>query len=183
MKRKLFILCIAFLGASIASAQEDLPTFDLAIQMPVLNLTGSVGEGAFGVGGRFGYHFSPLLYLDGELNYMPEDPSGNFGETLGLAGIRIGTEFDKIGVFAKARAGAIKFGGRSLSSRLDDRTHPALDLGGIVEFYAGRHFFARVDIGDCIIPFGNATYLSPYGPKKLGTKHHLLMEFGLGFYF
>jgi hypothetical protein len=184
MKTKLFILCIAFLGAAgIACAEEDFPTFDVAIQMPVMNLNGAVGEEPVGVGGRLGYHFSPLLILDGELDYFPENPSGNFGETLGLAGIRIGKEFDRIGVFANVRAGAINFGGGDFSLRLKDKTYPAIDLGGMIEYYSERHLFVRADLGDCIIPFGNTTFLSAYGPKRLGTKHNLLMSFGIGFYF
>jgi hypothetical protein len=152
--------------------------------LAVLDTRDSLGEKGLGVGGRFGYRLLPLFFLDGEAVHFPEDPSGNYGETLGLAGIRIGKQYDNFGVFAKLRAGAINFGGRAFHLRLSDKTHPAFDLGTTLEYYAKKGFFARLDVGDCIIPFGNTTLLSPEGQlNRLGTKHNLLMEFGFGFRF
>jgi hypothetical protein len=183
------ILCIlpflAFWEAANMAHAEDLsPRFDASFQIAVLDMREHIGEKPLGVGGRFGYGLTGLVNLDGGLVHFPEDPSGNFGETLGLAGVRIGKRFDTFGVFAKARAGAINFGGRASDLRLSDTMHPAFDLGTMLEFYAKKNFFVRLDLGDCIIPFGNTTYPSAEGqPIRLGIKHNLLMEFGLGFRF
>ena len=168
----------------IAHAQESPARYDASFQLSVLDMREDLGEKPLGVGGRFGYRLSSLLHLDGGLSYFPEDPSGNFGEVLGLGGVRVGKQFESIGVFAKARAGAIKFDGKAFSSRLSDKVHPAFDLGVMLEYYMRRSLFVRMDIGDCIIPFRDATYLSPYGETlSLGTKHYLLAEFGVGIRF
>jgi hypothetical protein len=187
MKKTLFILsCMAlFWAASMAYAQDGSLKFDVSFQLAVLDMRGPIGEKPLGLGGRFGCRFSSLLHLDGEVMYFPENPSGNFGETLVLGGIRVGREFYAVGVFAKVRAGMINFGGRDFNLRLSEKTHPAFDLGVILEYYASRHVFLRMDIGDCIIPFGGtpAPYQSIYGSKFLGTTHNFLAEFGIGFYF
>jgi hypothetical protein len=176
--------CMAlFWAASMAYAQDDSPKFDASFQLAVLDMRESIGEKPLGLGGRFGYRFSSLLHLDGEVMYFPENPSGNFGETLALGGIRAGREFYAVGVFAKARAGVINFGGGDFNSHLSEKTHPALDLGVILEYYASRHLILRMDIGDCIIPFGGTAYQSIHGLKSLDTTHNLLAEFGIGIHF
>ena len=107
MRRILFIILslILFWTTNSAFAQDDeFPKFDTTLQVSFLNLNASLGEYPVGIGGRFGYRFSSLLYLDGEALYFPENPSGNFGETLVLGGIRSGMEFYSMGLFGKARA-------------------------------------------------------------------------------
>ncbi len=185
MAKTLFILsCMAlFWAPCMAYAQDDSPKFDASFQLAVLDIREPLGEKPLGIGGRFGYRFKSLLHLDGEVMYFPENPSGNFGETLALGGIRIGMEFYSVGVFAKVRAGAINFGGGDFNYRLSEKTHPALDLGVILEYYPSRHLFFRLDIGDCIIPFGGAPYQSIHGLRSLDTTHNLLTEFGIGIHF
>ena len=175
---------IVFLAGHTAYAEDDETSFDASLQIAVLDMRGNLGEKPLGVGGRLGYQLTSLLCLDAGLVHFPEDPSGNFGETLGLGGIRIGKRYEKLGVFAKARAGGINFGGRAFNMRLSDRTHAAFDVGAMLEYYAKKNFFARLDIGDCIIPFGNTTFRSEEGQlMRLATKHNLLLELGIGFCF
>ena len=184
---KTFLFCLSFLtlfGISDAAfAQDDAPKFDGSFQLGVLRLEESVGEAPLGVGGRFGYRFSSRFFLDGEAMHFPEDPSGNFGETLVLGGIRYGKQFDKVGIYAKARAGAIHFGGSSFNWRLSEKSFPVFDVGAMLEFYPKEHFFIRLDLGDCIIPFGGAVFQGLNGPVTLETRHTLAMGFGFGFRF
>jgi len=186
MRRILFIIpsLILFWTANVVYAQdEDIPKFDVSFQVSFLNLNASLGEYPVGIGGRFGYRLSSLLYLDSEVLHFPENPSGNFGETLVLGGIRSGIEFYSVGIFGKVRAGAIHFGGRQFYSRLGDLTHPAIDLGAIFEYFHNRHFFMRMDLGDCIIPFGGISYLDADGPRNLNTTHNFWLDLGIGIRF
>jgi hypothetical protein len=186
MRRILFIMLslILFWTGNIVYAQnEEIPKFDVSFQVSFLNMNASLGEYPLGIGGRFGYRLSPLLYLDGEALHFPENPSGNFGETLVLGGIRSGLEFYSMGIFGKVRAGAIHFGGRQFDSRMDDLTHPAIDLGVIYEYFHSRHFFVRMDLSDCIIPFGGVSYLDVDGPHDLDTTHNFWLDLGIGMRF
>jgi hypothetical protein len=177
-------LIVAFGFLRIAYAGEPSLKYDASFQISVLDMREHLGEKALGVGGRFGYRLSSMMYLDGEIHYFPEDPSGNFGQILSLGGIRVGKEYESIGIFAKARAGTIRFDGKAFSLRLSDKAHPAFDLGVMLEYYTQRYLFVRMDIGDCIIPFKGTTFLSPYGETvPLGTQHNLLAEFGFGIRF
>jgi hypothetical protein len=175
---------ILFWTANVGFAQdEEIPKFDATFQLSFLNLNASLGEYPIGIGGRFGYRFSSLLYLDGEALYFPENPSGNFGETLVSGGIRSGMEFYSVGIFGKARAGTIHLGGRQFVSRMNFLTHPAIDLGVIFEYFHSRNFFMRMDLSDCIIPFGEISYLGVNGPENLKTTHNFWLDFGIGIRF
>jgi hypothetical protein len=175
---------ILFWPAKIGFAQDEgIPKFDATFQLSFLNLNASLGEYPIGIGGRFGYRFSSLLYLDGEALYFPENPSGNFGETLVLGGIRSGMEFNSVGIFGKARAGIIHIGGKQYDSRMNVLTHPAIDLGVIFEYFHNHHFFMRMDLSDCIIPFGGISYLGVNGPESLKTTHNFWLDFGIGMRF
>lgn len=185
MKKASFILsCMAlFCAAGMAYTQDNSYKFDASLQLAVLDMADPIGEKPLGLGGRFGYHLSSLLRLDGEVMYFPENPSGNFGETLALGGVKIGKEIDSVGIFAKVRPGVINFGGRHFDSRMSEKIHPALDLGVTLKYYARRQFFLRMDIGDLIVPFRGTPYQSVRDLTSLGTTHSLLAEFGLGIRF
>jgi hypothetical protein len=183
------VMSLFFALGSALAAQNEVPRFDASFQITALDMRGPVGEKALGIGGRFGYRLIPCLGLDAEVDHFPQNPSGNFGETLALFGVKVGQEFGNIGLFAKARAGAVHFGGSFFKQRLSKNTFPAVDLGGVIEFYPRRHFLLRLDLGDTIIPFSGADYLGPIGSPtgpvftRLGTTHNLQVGFGLGFWF
>ena len=108
---------------------SEQPRFEAGAQLTSIRLN-ALGESPLGIGGRFGYHLNDHLALDAQLNYFPENPSGNFGETQVLAGMRLGSRVDRWGIYARAGAGAIHFGGDFFDLRLSSKTHFALDLGG-----------------------------------------------------
>lgn len=172
------LLCVV----PLASARDRSLGVDASFQVGVLSLSEEIGEKPLGIGGRVGYELLPFLFLDGEAMHFPENPSGNFGQTLVLGGIRLGKNFDRIGIYAKARSGVVHFGGGDFGMRMADKTHPAVDLGGIVEYHVNKNVFVRVDMGECIILFDNSPYRSAISPgvARLGTKHNLLAEFGIG---
>lgn len=172
--------------ASVTCAQDEVPKFEAGAQMTILRLS-EVRENPVGVGGRFHYNFHRAVALDTEVSYFPQDPSGNFGETLALFGARAGKRWDQIGVFAKARAGVIHFGGSFFDLRLSEKTHPAFDVGGTLEYYAGRRVILRFDASDLIVPYGDTTIvtgtLPPLQLLRLGTQHNLHTTVGVAFRF
>jgi hypothetical protein len=165
-----------------AQAAHD-PGTEVGLHLVSLRLT-AVEESAFGIGAIFARDLLPLLSIDAEVNYFPENPSGNFGETEGLLGVKLGTRSDQTGLFAKGRLGFIHFGGQFFEGRLPNRTKLALDLGLVFEHYprSGRRGW-RVDGGDTIIPFRADMIL--FGGSTLtrqpATTHNFQLAVGLVF--
>lgn len=173
-----------FFGA--AKAQSDLPKTEVGAFLTTIDLRDSVGEKPLGVGGRLTYNLNDNFAIDGEVSYFPENPAGNFGQTAAFAGVRAGVRTEKIGVFAKARPGAVRFGGDFFGVRNGgSQTKFAFDAGGVLEFYPSRRVIVRIDVGDTIIPFGDDRIFTgaSINPVRPGTTHNLQASFGIGFRF
>ena len=82
--------------------------------------------------------------------------------------------------FAKLRPGFIQFEDGASQDRLTARTQFNLDVGGGFEYDLLPHIGVRVDLGETIIPFGNAMLLSGPGVvgAPLGTQHNFEAEVG-----
>lgn len=136
-----------------------------------------------GLGGRFTYNFNDNIALEAELNYFPNDngiisDSRNNGRiTEGLFGVKIGKRFKNVGIFGKARPGFLSFSrgfgdvvitgpppAGSIFPQSDfiprRLTHPAIDLGGVLEFYPSRRLVTRFDAGVTIARVGQTTFQS-----------------------
>src|SRR5215472_16954435 len=86
--------------STIGAAQADKP-LEIGAQFTALHIN-PIGEGAGSVGARASYdlQFEGLTIApEDEFNYFPQNPSGNFGETQLLAGVRTGVKIDEGGVF------------------------------------------------------------------------------------
>jgi hypothetical protein len=177
-KSMLLWLSILF-SAGVVSAQGEPPKIELGVQTSILRLN-ALSEVPLGIGGRFTYNVAPYLAIEAEATYFPQDPSGNFGETLALAGARVGWQFHGRRVYARVRPGVIHFGGALPLTRT---TEPAVDIGIGYDHYWSRHVGFRFDIGDTIIPFGGARVLTGPAPVRLGTTHNLETSIGLGIRF
>lgn len=167
-------------------AQSDLRKTEIGFLLTTIDLNKSVGEKPLGVGGRFTYNANDYIAFDSEISYFPQNPSGDFGETAVLAGVRAGIRTDKIGVFAKARPGLIRFGGDSFKVYNGAaRNNFAVDVGGVLEFYPNKRVIIRVDAGDTIIPFRNDGVRTGASiiPGTPGTTHNFQGSFGIGFRF
>jgi hypothetical protein len=141
-----------------------------------------------GGGGRFGYNFSRHVALEAEGNFFPgnrDAEAGRDGRKLQvLVGVKVGKRFDKVGLFAKARPGFVRYQKGDYRSKPDSlcitifpppigcfqpvaKTNFAFDLGGVIEWYPSKHVLLRFDAGDTFINFGNrnvaATDVSPGG--------------------
>jgi len=154
-------------------------TYDIGMQLSGVHLH-KVDETPLIIGVRFHYNFLPNTAVDAEVNHAKENPSGDFGETSVLVGIRAGKRFSRFGVFAKARPGLMYFGGSYFRQRLDDRTHFIVDYGAVLEYYPRPSWFFRIDAGDLVIFYGDARLFNRPQPDALGTVHNFYPGFGFG---
>ena len=194
--RKTFLLALCFFCFAFPVFAQGDVTFvgdddiglDVSFQFGAVRAKTGVYDGVTVVGGRVGYYLGSIVFLDGavyhKFNGGLTEPYNNEKMAV-LGGVRLGTIFDDwIGVFAKARAGT--FGVNTENSDMESAKslYPVFDIGVIVERYFERNIFVRMEIGDWIIPFGDAKIRSVYGDySRLGTTHNFAMEFGLGFRF
>jgi hypothetical protein len=156
------------------------------------------------------FNLSKHFALEAEADFFPFQIVREDYVTGGRAfqmqfGVKAGHRFRRFGLFAKARPGLITFGGTVLpvpaTFTLPDgthfagfdfatqrKTHPSLDLGGAVEYYASRRVFARFDAGETIIRYGShrefsddfssGNFFVEAGPH---TGHNLQLSAGVGF--
>jgi hypothetical protein len=160
MLYRFFLLLVFFTGlthAGLAQTERERP-LEIGVQFTALRLS-PLGEGAGAVGGRASYDlgFRRLTVApEVEVNYFPQNPSGNFGETQLLAGARAGAKIDQFGFFLKLRPGVVHFGGGDFVERNGSSTNFAMDAGAVFEYYISRRVALRVDWGDTMIYFPQA---------------------------
>lgn len=170
---------------SLVNAQpppSETPRFDLGGQVLGLRMP-SIHEGPGGIGGRFGLHLGPWLRFDTELDYFPQNPSGNFGQSLALFGLRFPFEVLGLHPYLRARAGVIHFGGRFFQDRNTVDTFPAIDVGAGLEIPRSRRLSFRVEAGDLVVLFRGARIDEGFGPAPMHATHNLLVGAGLTFHF
>ncbi|MCB1025466.1 MAG: outer membrane beta-barrel protein [Acidobacteria bacterium] len=173
------LLCI--FTTQIYTQTGDHPV-EVGAFLTIADFKASVGEKPLGIGGRFTYNFNDNIALDSELAYFPQNPSGNFGQTVALVGIKAGVRAEKLGVFAKIRPGIANFGGRDFRATGNNQTKFALDIGGVIEYYPTSRLIIRADLGDTIIPFGNDVVNNPTAIRP-GTTNNFQSSIGVGFRF
>ena len=207
MQRKLImvaatILLSGLVGGVNIQGQTVLARFELgghfsslSLEDPTLLSTFRIVSVYKGIGGTFTFNLTKHLALDTEANFFPEinfstDRVKGGWAFQGLAGVKIGKRFNKVGFFGKARPGVLSFSrtidGGSVTAPFGDfvdtgtplsivrRTHFNLDLGGVVEFYPSSKFAIRADVGDTIVHFSeqNVPRL-PIPVVKSATRHSL----------
>lgn len=221
----LALVVVSLLSFGQVHAQSDEKKFEIGAQFSILQVptrtitnfalaTSSESHATeYGVGGRIGYNVSQHFALEAEANFFPRDRDVQGGRKIqGLFGVKAGKKFDKVGIFAKARPGFIRF------ERGDYRfgtggcitvfppplacyqpvakTNFAFDLGGGVELYPSARTIIRFDAGDTIIRVGqrivaasNPAIAPPSGlnvvalPVAAETKHNFQGSVGVGFRF
>ena len=216
-------------SAHLASAQSDEKKLEIGGQFSLLQIqTRSIDtvslspffvtaccaaehKTVFGFGGRFGYNISKHFELEGEVNLFPENDDLKGGRKIqGLFGVKAGKRFDKVGLFAKARPGFIRYEkgdyvfvqscGTFLTFPPPGCFNPiahtsfAVDLGGVVEVYPSKRTIIRFDAGDTIVRLpvrGVAVSSSSVATSTVfsvltlpaETKNQLQMSVGFGWRF
>lgn len=135
----------------------------LAFPTPLSTDTGIAVSGA--------YAFLRWIGIDGAIIVLPGGDIPDFQdggtETELLAGLRIGVERRRYGIFAKYRVGTATF-----ASTINDETtptpplvrswSPAADAGAIFEFYPRReHLLLRLDVGEQYTYYHSVTVKEP----------------------
>lgn len=177
------IIVLFFVLSSDVFGQDSPPRIEMGGVMSVLDLHSSIGEKTLGFGGRLTYNLTDNLSIDSEALRFPQS-QGYYGYTQAMAGLKAGIRYRGIGAFAKIRPGVIHFNGDGFKlSNGGSKTNPAIDVGGVLEFYSGsRRFALRIDLGDTIIPFGNEIITRGGGERiSPGTTHNRQMSFGVAF--
>lgn len=217
MYKKITILNIVFflfLALSQAQPAIDEHPFEIGGQITTMNLQSlearattfagntftfdMFGKNVSGFGGRFGYNINKNISIEAEGNFFPQDL---FGSDEGgqkaqfFAGVKAGARNERVGVFAKARPGVMRFKelssfnncniGFAVNCRSNGQTNFAFDVGGVVEFYPTARTIIRVDAGDTIIryrgnnsgSFANTVVIQP------ATKHNFQVSIGFGYRF
>ena len=199
LKNIFFALLTLFLlapAAVHAQSPVDEHRFEVGALYTVVKLDG-FGEPVSGLGGRVVYNFNERLALDAEASFFPESKLGNSQrgqKTQGFVGVKAGGRSKYVGVFAKARPGAMSIGeitsGFNCNSQpfgqvcRPQHTHFALDAGGVVELYPSSRAIIRVDVGDTIVRINSATRGFFNGAQSSSdVTHNLQVSVGFSYRF
>lgn len=173
---------ISFLFSSpVASAQTLDHRLELGAQMSGIRFSG-LEESGFGGGLRAGWRLRTWLAAEGEFNHLPENPDGNFGQTLIVSGVRMGLPLPTLELAAKLRPGGIHFGGTVFQAFNPQATwKPALDIGAVLLYRPRPRFAVRVDAGALLIFYGSSIIATPLQSpgRVLGTNHNRQLSLGV----
>ena len=153
-----------------------------------------VGTEVGGLGGRFVYQALRHLDLETDLAFLPGNSATTGNKFQGLFGGKVGFRAQRVGVFAKTRAGFLHFrrdpfgvsdpGTTFLFRERAHSTEPNVDLGVVVEFYTRKGLILRLDVADSIVSYGRRTvHVSDFVPDMQAggfTTHNLQVSFGMG---
>jgi len=166
-----------------ANAQRELSyKWEAGFQVTTIQL-GAPAEKPIGLGGRIGREFGNHITIEAEANHFPENPSGNFGETQVVGGIKAGGHVGSWGGFIKVRPGLMHFGGSDFRARNSALDHAVLDIGAVAERNLRGRMVFRMDFGDTVIFYGGDRVNTALGTFRPGTESNLQISFGLGFKF
>jgi hypothetical protein len=151
------------------------------------------GTSTLGLGGRAVWHLFTFVDLEGELAVHPN--AGVSGYKLeGFVGAKAGARFRRFGAFVKVRPGFLYFskdpfgvgrpGAVFPTTEWAHSLDPALDVGGVVEYYTSTRLIVRFDLGDTMIRYHPRTVvvsqLQP--PQEIAgfTTHNRRWSVGVG---
>jgi hypothetical protein len=156
---------LGLLAVPASKGQENLPRFEAGPVFSFLHQPNMQTVNQFEVGGRFSYNLFSHVGVDAEYVISPfRSAQAGFFEggriNQGFLGLKAGRRWEKWGISGKFRPGVVAYSNtiRSLSFsapsfrlRAGWLMEPALDAGGVVEFYLSRRILLRYDTGDTII--------------------------------
>lgn len=193
----------SFIMPFLCFGQSDLPKFEASGQYVFMHHP-SFDQSNSGLGGRFGYNISRYIAAEMEFDFFPQKrpvlnsinmPIQKYYDSRrmeGLFGVKAGIRGHHIGIFGKARPGFfyISKGERYIDPRVvffrapeeaQSQLRFAMDLGGIVEIFATKRSFVRIDLGDTMINFKRSKW-SEVSQRDM-LSHNLQLNVGLGFRF
>jgi len=193
MQRTICALAVLVCLQSSLPAQ-DFTRSELGIESSTLFQNRLANKLDSGLGGRFTYNFTPSLALETSASYYPTNSAmrgvttQDGGTALSiLAGVKAGVRKRKVGIFFKARPGILSFSDAGTSTLTTARkSHAALDLGGVLEFYPSARTILRLDAGSMLVRYGEATFFASHVTPafSIGTinnPYHLTLGAGYRF--
>ena len=180
------VIGLALILQNVTTAQSA-DRFQAGVQFTGFHIN-QLDEGSVGIGGRIAYDLldeGAALSLEGEFNYFPQNPSGNFGESQFLTGVKAGFASERFGLFAKLRPGFVHFAGGDFAERNHGTaTDFALDAGGVLEYRLSGRTALRLAWGDTMVFFPKPVFTgSSTTPKPAGLTHNLQGSIGVMFRF
>jgi outer membrane protein with beta-barrel domain len=205
-----------FSGKVLAQSDSDPDKIEVGVHFTSITKPDFDGGNTEpGFGGRFTFNFNRSFAVEAEGNFFPHNCQSCISENVGTLtqaffGVKAGKRFNKWGIFGKAKPGLASFSGGNFDIRLIqslpgsfpvfdiDRsraTNFAFDVGGVIELYVSRRFFARFDGGDTIIRYPERTFNSftidpvtlvatPITSIRPGeTRHNFQFSAGIGIRF
>ena len=182
----LILVCCVFAGAPPAFGQSERDRLEIGIAIGAIDFRESLHEKPLATFVRFGYRLTRVSAIDAELALCPQNPSGNFGQVLFVAGPKAGIAVGPLSVMGKVRAGAIAMAGRAFRAHNGGtRVEPVIDAGVIIELATSSYAALRIDAGRTIVPFGADSVRSPLPPyaRTLGTTVNAHGSVGVQFRF
>lgn len=176
------VFVLAVNAAPIRVQSEPLPKIDLGGQFTFLQATTSrlATQQQGGLGIVFDWNPKRYVSLDLALNFLPNHRSNfevlgfyNRGSALqGLAGVKLGKRWDRVGLFGRIRPGFVSYNQvldkfEPLPFSFGRLTRPALDSGVTLEFYPLRHLALRYDVGNTTIFYAARRVPASPGPPTL----------------
>jgi hypothetical protein len=123
------------------------------------------------------------ITVEAEANRFPENPSGNFGETQVVGGVRAGGYVDSWDGFIKIRPELLHFGGRDFRARNSALDYAVLDIGAVAQRNITKQLIVRMDFGSTLVFYRDNVVNTALGTFRPGTESNVQISFGLGFKF
>ena len=195
---------IALMAVTAGSAQAMAQTHGAQVggHVGVLRLS-ELSTTDAGVGADVAWRFSPSFAIDGAFTWFPGSDASTGGSgrrqqrTLGLAGLRTGVSAGTVDLFARGRAGYLRFGSEPATVCILIFPTPlgcqlaagytafAADVGGgaSVALIPSGRLRANVGAGDLMVRYGFQA-LRPNGATTDGfISHNLLVTIGAAWQF
>jgi hypothetical protein len=122
----------------------------------------AAGTSTAGLGGRVSWRLFPFVDAEGELAVHPTAGVSGY-KVQGFAGAKVGARFNRVGLFAKVRPGFLYFskdpfgvarsGAPFPATQWAHSLEPAMDVGGVFEYYASNGVVVRFDLADTIVRY------------------------------
>jgi hypothetical protein len=176
------VVMLSFPLAAANAQGEPKYKWEAGFQVTTIQF-GTPAEKPIGFGGRIGRELGNYITVEAEANHFPENPSGNFGETQVVGGVKAGGHVGSWGGFIKIRPGLVHFGGRDFRARNSALDHPVLDVGAVAERSITERVVFRMDLGNTIIFYGGDVVNTALGSFRPGTESNFQISFSLGFKF
>jgi hypothetical protein len=155
-------LTVLLRGSARAQNLETGLFFTYAFLEQIGSNDHEVGTSIAGFGGRVGWRLVRFVDAEGEVAVHPAAGVSGY-KVQAFAGAKVGARFSRVGLFAKVRPGFLYFwkdpfgmrraGATFVDTQWAHSVEPAIDVGGVFEYYAPNGVVVRFDLADTIVHY------------------------------